>query len=53
MSEIGLDDSHVRSHFHEVISRELEGMRQMGLLRTGRGKIYVLDRPALEGMANL
>ena len=37
----------------EVISRELEGMRQMGLLRTGRGKIYVLDRPALEGMANL
>ena len=28
-------------------------MRQMGLLRTGRGKIYVLDRPALEGMANL
>ena len=36
----------------EVISRELEGMRQMGLLRTGRGKIYVLDRPALEGMAN-
>ena len=37
----------------EVISRELEGMRQMGLLRTGRGKIYVLDRPALEGLANL
>ena len=35
------------------VSRELEGMRQMGLLRTGRGKIYVLDRPALEGMANL
>ena len=37
----------------EVISRELEGMRQMGLLQTGRGKIYVLDRAALEGMANL
>ena len=45
--------SHHRGTTREVISRELEGMRQMGLLRTGRGKIYVLDRPALEGMANL
>ena len=45
--------SHHLGTTREVISRELEGMRQMGLLRTGRGKIYVLDRPALEGMANL
>lgn len=45
--------SHHLGTTREVISRELEGMRQMGLLRTGRGKIYVLDRPALESMANL
>ena len=45
--------SHHLGTTREVISRELEGMRQMGLLQTGRGKIYVLDRAALEGMANL
>ena len=45
--------SHHLGTTREVISRELEGMRQMGLLQTGRGKIYVLDRSALESMANL
>lgn len=45
--------SHHLGTTREVISRELEGMRQMGLLQTGRGKIYVLDRAALESMANL
>ena len=49
--------SHGESRRHKMcirdsISRELEGMRQMGLLQTGRGKIYVLDRAALESMAN-
>ena len=45
--------SHHLGTTREVISRELEGMRQMGLLQTGRGKIYVLDRAALESLANL
>mgnify|MGYP000075493622 FL=1 len=45
--------SHHLGTTREVISRELEGMRQMGLLQTGRGRIYVLDRSALESMANL
>ena len=35
-----------------VVSRELDRLRDMGLIRTGRGKIYILDRKGLEGIAS-
>ena len=34
-----------------VISRELDHMRDMGLISTGRGKIYILDRGGLAAIA--
>lgn len=34
-----------------VVSRELDRLRDMGLIRTGRGKIYILDRKGLESIA--
>lgn len=37
----------------EVISRELEGLRQLGLLRTSRGRICITDRAALERLAQI
>lgn len=35
-----------------VVSRELDHLRDLGLIRTGRGKIYILDRKGLEGIAS-
>ena len=35
-----------------VVSRELDRLRDMGLIRTGRGKIYILDRKGLESIAS-
>ena len=35
-----------------VVSRELDHLRDIGLIRTGRGKIYILDRKGLEGIAS-
>ena len=32
-------------------SRELDHMRDMGLISTGRGKIYILDRGGLAAIA--
>lgn len=34
-----------------VVSRELDHMRDAGLIRTGRGKIYILDRNGLRDIA--
>ena len=44
--------SHHLGTTREVISRELEGMRQMGLLRTGRGKIRVRAVSDIETLPN-
>lgn len=37
----------------EVVSRQLEAFAKAGLVRTSRGEVRVLDRPALEGRASV
>jgi predicted transcriptional regulator len=42
----------IANHFgttREVVSREIEGFRNQGLISTGRGRITVLDRKGLDG----
>lgn len=36
----------------EVVSREVEGFRDMGLITAGRGRITVIDKAGLESMAH-
>lgn len=45
--------SHHLGTTREVISREIEGLRQLGLLHTSRGKIHIQDRSGLEKMAHI
>lgn len=35
-----------------VVSREIDKLRDLGIIETGRGKIMILDRAALEDIAN-
>lgn len=35
-----------------VVSREIDKLRDLGIIETGRGKIIILDRSALEEIAN-
>ena len=34
----------------EVVSREIEGFRDMGLIAAGRGRITILDRAGLQSL---
>lgn len=45
--------SHHLGTTREVISREIESLRQLGLLSTSRGKIRIEDRPGLERLAQI
>lgn len=45
--------SHHLGTTREVISREIEGLRQLGLLSTSRGKIRIEDWPGLERLAQI
>lgn len=45
--------SHHLGTTREVISREIEGLRQLGLLSTSRGKIRIEDRLGVEKLAQI
>lgn len=45
--------SHHLGTTREVISREIEGLRQLGLLSTSRNKIRIEDRPGVEKLAQI